>query len=39
MTFNSLNVKMPKYILKEKGQTAIETITNMMLGIEKNYTQ
>ena len=33
--FNSLNVKMPKYILKRKGQTAIETITNMMLGIEK----
>ena len=26
---------MPKYILKRKGNTAIENLTNMMLGIEK----
>ena len=33
--FNSLDIKMPKYILKRKGNTAIENLTNMMLGIEK----
>ena len=33
--FNSLDIKMPKYILKRKGHTAIENLTNMMLGIEK----
>jgi len=33
--FTSLNATMPQYILKRKGDTSIENLTNMMLGIEK----
>ena len=32
--FASLDIKMPEYILKRKGKTAIENLTNMMIGIE-----
>ena len=32
--FTSLNVKHPDYILKRKGSTLIENLTNMMIGIE-----
>ena len=31
--FTSLNVKHPDYILKRKGNTVIENLTNMMIGI------
>jgi UDP-GlcNAc3NAcA epimerase len=37
--FTSLNAKMPKYILKRKGNTLIDNLTHMMLGIEKIILQ
>jgi len=32
--FTSLNVKQPDYILKREGDTLIQNLTNMMIGIE-----
>ena len=32
--FTSLNIKQPNYILERKGNTLIENLTNMMIGIE-----
>lgn len=32
--FTSLNVNQPDYILRRKGSTLIENLTNMMIGIE-----
>ncbi len=32
--FTSLNIKQPDYILERKGNTLIENLTNMMIGIE-----
>ena len=33
--FSSLNIDTPDYILKKKGNTTIENLTNMMTGINK----
>ena len=35
--FASLDIKMPEYILKRKGKTAIENLTNMMIELLEDY--